>query len=194
MKTYKFLIQDPQTQTSIFTAITFRPAVLADLPALEWEGEYRHFRRLYLDTYNRVVSGSAIMWVAANPEGKLIGQMFIQLASSNTELADGITRAYMFGFRMRENYRSVGIGSSMLEHVEQDLAARGFKVLCLNVARANLRAIELYQRCGYVLVAPDPGIWSYQDAEGVWHSMEEPAWRMEKQIQSKTIYSIAKVE
>lgn len=182
MKTYKFLILDPDTQQRAFTSITFRQARLADLPALEWEGEYRHFRRLYQDTYNRVISGNAIMWVAANQSEKLIGQMFIQLASSNLELADGTTRAYMFGFRMRETYRSSGIGSTMLTYVEEDLVTRGFQILCLNVAKENDRAIELYQRCGYVIVAPDPGIWSYQDADGLWHSMEEPAWRMEKKL------------
>jgi ribosomal protein S18 acetylase RimI-like enzyme len=182
MQTYKFLVQDPETQVSIFTAITFRRARLADLPALEWEGEYRHFRRLYLDTYNRMVSGNAIMWVANNSDGKLIGQMFIQLASSNAELADGTTRAYMFGFRMRESYRNAGIGSSMLEYVETDLFTQGFKILCLNVAKDNLRAIDLYNRCGYEITGPDPGIWSYQDADGIYHSMEEPAWRMEKHL------------
>jgi ribosomal protein S18 acetylase RimI-like enzyme len=180
MITYKFLTNSEHGQ--VFTSITFRQATLADLPALEWEGQYRHFRRLYVETYNRVISGSAIMWIAVIPGGKVIGQMFIQLSSVNTELADGIIRAYMFGFRMREEYRSIGIGSSMLEYAEQDLLNRDFKILCLNVARDNLRALALYERCGYVITGPDPGLWSYQDDKGEWHNMEEPAWRMEKSL------------
>jgi ribosomal protein S18 acetylase RimI-like enzyme len=178
MKTFKCLVN--KNNTDVFTTITFRPAVLADLPALEWEGEYRHFRRMYAETYNRVINGSAIMWIVVIPGSKIIGQMFIQLRSSNLELADGIERAYMFGFRMREEYRCSGIGSSLLEHVEQDLLLRNFKYMCLNVARDNTRALSLYQRCGYKILGPDPGIWSYQDDKGDWHSMEEPAWRMEK--------------
>ena len=37
-------------------------------------------------------------------------------------------------------------------------------------------------RRGYYVVAPEPGIWSYPDEKGVWHRVEEPAWRMEKKI------------
>lgn len=187
MKTFKFLIPQPGTKNEVFTSITFRQAMLADLPGLEWEGQYRHFRRLYIDTYNRVISGSAIMWIAVVPNGKIIGQMFIQMRSTNTELADGCDRAYMFGFRMREEYRSSGIGSSLLEYAEQDLVQRNFKYLCLNVAQNNERALDLYKRCGYVVLGPDPGIWSYQDDKGEWHSMEEPAWRMEKRLVSDLI-------
>jgi hypothetical protein len=35
-----------------------------DLPALEWDGEYSHFRRLYRDIYQSTLQGKAIMWVA----------------------------------------------------------------------------------------------------------------------------------
>ncbi len=102
------------------------------------------------------------------------------------DLADGIHRAYMFGFRMREDYRSAGIGSSLLEFAEDDLVQRQFKYLCLNVAQTNTRAFELYKRCGYVVLGPDPGIWSYQDDSGEWRQVEEPAWRMEKLLVPET--------
>ena len=180
MKTFRCLVhQDNQDK---FVTVTFRQAGLADLPGLEWEGEYRHFRRLYTETYNRVVNGSAVMWIVVTPGTKIIGQMFVQLRSSNTELADGRDRAYMFGFRMRDQFRSAGIGTHLLEYVEQDLIEKNFTYLCLNVAQSNERALALYQRCGYVVLGPDPGIWSYQDENGDWQHVEEPAWRMEKRL------------
>lgn len=185
MKTFRCLTRDAQGEK--FTTITFRLASLADLPGLEWEGEYRHFRRLYIETYNRVVNGSAVMWIVVIPGNKIIGQMFVQLRSSNTELADGRDRAYMFGFRMRDEFRSCGIGTSLLEYVEQDLVERDFTFMCLNVAQTNERALALYQRCGYRIVGPDPGLWSYQDEKGDWQNMEEPAWRMEKRLKPEIL-------
>jgi len=31
-------------------------------------------------------------------------------------------------------------------------------------------------------VAADPGRWSFPDENGNWHEVEEPSWRMEKEI------------
>ena len=70
----------------------------------------------------------------------------------------------------------------MMQVVEADLRSRGFHWVTLNVARDNIRARDLYERIGYHVVAPEPGIWSYPDHNGVWHTIEEPAWRMEKWI------------
>jgi len=168
-----------------FTPLEFRQVGEKDLPRLEWEGEFRHFRRLYAETYQRTRVGITLMWVAVDPVEKIIGQVFVQLNSSNSSMADGITRAYVFGFRVREEYRSLGIGTQMMNLVEEDLCERGFRIVCLNVAKDNPRAIFLYQRLGYLINGPDPGVWSYQDDAGNWHYMEEPAWRMEKLLTCK---------
>lgn len=162
--------------------LEFRLATEKDLPGLEWEGEYTHFKRLYHETFLRTLTGSTLMWIAVDQNQKVIGQVFIQLDSANTSLADGSNRAYLFGFRVREVFRSQGIGRQMMEFVENDLIHRGYKILCLNVARKNTRAFTLYRRLGYNLVGPDPGVWSYQDDKGKWHYMEEPAWRLEKYL------------
>jgi ribosomal protein S18 acetylase RimI-like enzyme len=182
MKLLTLLKTDRRRIPAAIQSVTFRQATITDLPGLEWDGQYRHFRRLYAETYNRVCNGNAIMWIGCIPGGKIIGQLFIQLVSSNYELADGKTRAYLFGFRVRDEYRSMGIGTNFLDYVEQDLVQRRYKYICLNVAKENLRALMLYERCGYSIIGPDPGLWSYQDEQGTWHSVEEPAWRMEKRL------------
>jgi ribosomal protein S18 acetylase RimI-like enzyme len=70
----------------------------------------------------------------------------------------------------------------MLETAESDLIRRGFERIALNVARDNESARRLYERRGYRVVAPEPGIWSYMDDEGRRQFVNEPAWRMEKQF------------
>jgi ribosomal protein S18 acetylase RimI-like enzyme len=163
--------------------ITVRPLEGTDLKDLEWDGEYAHFRLIYQNTYRRCEEGKALSWVAIHPRNGLIGQVFVQLECDRSELADGVTRAYLFSFRIKPEYRSLGLGTRILGVVEAEIAGKGFKRITLNVTRENSGAIRLYSRLGYRIVAPDPGCWSYPDEKGAWHQVEEPSWRMEKEIE-----------
>lgn len=154
----------------------------ADLPALEWEGEYRHFRRLYREIFESACKGKAVLWVAEIQPDWIIGQVFVQLVSGRKELADGVHRAYVYGFRVRPEYRRCGIGACLLETVEDDLRRRGFLSVTLNVGRENIDARRFYERHGYRVAAAEPGRWHYFDDEGQKHEVDEPAWRMEKTL------------
>ena len=162
--------------------LNIRQAILSDLPALEWNGEYTHFRLLYRDIFQSSQQGDAILWVAELPDPGIIGQLFVQLISSRKELADGFQRAYIYGFRIKSDYRGLGMGSYMLKFVETDLANRGFHIAVLNVSRDNQDARLLYERQGYHVVAAEPGQWSYLDENGGRRWVNEPAWRMEKMV------------
>jgi ribosomal protein S18 acetylase RimI-like enzyme len=162
--------------------VIVRHARKEDLPGMEWGGEYKHFRRVYAEAFQHMQRGHSILWLAEHPETGLIGQVFIQLICDRHELADGQDRAYLYSFRVQSNYRSRGVGSRMMDVVENDLLQRGYRYVTLNVARDNARAQQLYIHRGYIVVAPEPGVWSYPDEDGIWHRMEEPAWRMEKAL------------
>jgi ribosomal protein S18 acetylase RimI-like enzyme len=160
--------------------VIIRAVQRADLPALEWDGEYLHFRRLYQDIYQSALAGKALMWVAEYPSVGIIGQLFVQLLSLRDELADGTNRAYIYGFRIKPAYRHEGIGKQMMRVVEGDLYQRGFQWVTLNVAKDNPDARRLYEILGYRVIAVDPGQWSYLDHLGNRQHVLEPAWRMEK--------------
>jgi len=162
------------------TRLQVRQVKQYDLPALEWEGEYRHFRRLYHDIYQNACQGKAVLWVADLDQAGVVGQVFVQLDSARKELADGNVRAYIYGFRVRPLYRNLGIGGQMLQTLESDLKARTFRMATLNVARQNPEARRFYERYGYQVVADEPGRWSYLDDMGKRQEVHEPAWRMEK--------------
>ena len=160
--------------------IIIRQARKRDLPALEWEGEFSHFRHLFAEAYRLQELGDVIMWVIDLPEYGLIGQLFIQLYGPNQIQTSKTKYAYIYGFRIRPDYRGLGIGSRFLQSIESDLIRRGFKRISLNVARDNDAARRMYERAGYHVVAPEPGIWSYLDDKGHRKFVNEPAWRMEK--------------
>jgi len=162
--------------------VVIRQANKSDLPGLEWDGEYLHYRRLYQDIYQSTLGGKALMWVAELPEAAIIGQLFVQLQSLRSELADGNERAYIYGFRIKPSYRRQGLGKRMMFAVEADLRQRHFCCVTLNVSRENPQARRLYESIGYRVVGVDPGRWTYLDHLGNRQEVDEPAWRMEKEI------------
>ena len=149
---------------------------------MEWEGEYAHFRKYYADAFELAKQGYSILWVADLPKVGLIGQLFVQLSSGRKELADGFGRAYIYGFRIRSEFRGNGLGKRMMAIIESDLHQRGFKWVTLNVSRDNTGALRLYEKIGYHVVAPEAGRWSFVDQFGRRQEVNEPAWRMEKYV------------
>jgi len=162
--------------------ILIRPIREADLPALEWEGEYQHFRKLYAEHFEASRAGTTLIYVAETSAGVMVGQVFILLYSRNKEVADGLHRAYLFSFRIKPAYRNMGLGSYMLSYVENILLLRGYTSVRLNVAQDNTKARALYERRGYEVIGYSSGVWQFQDDQGVWQTMREPAWKMSKHL------------
>lgn len=176
------LVNSKISKTELLENVNIRMATEQDLPAMEWEGEYRHFRRLYREIFQNVQNGKALMWLAELPGTGLVGQVFVQLHSGRPELADGNFRAYIYGFRVKSDYRRMGLGSFMLNVIERDLTRRGIHRVTLNVSKDNPDARRLYERHEYRIVAEEPGRWFYYDDLGRRQDVQEPAWRMEKRL------------
>jgi len=177
----------PTLPESIYTMpdgdmIRIRQAREADLPGMEWDGEYAHFRRLYRQHYQNSRGGNTLIWVAENQEGKIIGQVFLLLLSAYPEMADGIHRAYMFSFRIRPEYRNNGLGGHLIRFLEEYLLGRGFDTMRINVGRENEEARKLYEKHGYRIIGTEEGRWRYQDQFGNYQTVNEPAWRMIKKL------------
>jgi ribosomal protein S18 acetylase RimI-like enzyme len=162
--------------------VVIRHAVEDDLRAIEWGEAYREYRSVYAEVYQRMGKGLALMWVAEQPDWGLIGQAFVQFKTNDRKTADGRRRAYVHSFRVKPAWQGRGLGSRLMEVVEEDLAGRGFREVTLNVAKDNLGALRLYRRLGYEVVSEIPGRWSYYDPEGVLKHVCEPGFRMIKRL------------
>ena len=127
--------QEPPENWSV--EVTIRHLQRKDLPALEWDGQYSHFRRVYAEAFERALCGLSVLWVAELDSHGIIAQVFIQLNCRRPELADGDIRAYLYSFRVKPAFQCAGLGTRMLSVVEADLIFRGFKFVTLNVAKDN---------------------------------------------------------
>lgn len=165
-------------------AIVIRPAVEADLPNLEWEGRYAHFRNLFRRAFAEQATGRRLMLVAAAPDGRLVGQVFIQLHSGEAQFADGHSRAYLYSLRVREELRGQGLGTRLLQAAEAELARRGFRTAVIAASRSNPGARRLYERLGYRVFAEDPGEWDLIDPQGESRQYHDPSWLLEKTLKA----------
>lgn len=166
----------------IFSRFCIRLVTQSDLPKLEWEGEYWKFREMFAELFQLSQTGQCLLWIIEAPETGIIGQAFVMLTSIERKFADGLERAYVFSFRVKEPWRNQGVGSFLMRFIEDDLRQRRFKVVTLNVAKINRDALRLYKRLGYQVFDTSHGLWSYRDPDGVVHHMHEPSWRMMKNI------------
>lgn len=165
------------------TAVLIRPATEADLPALEWDGEYRHFRRVYRSALNEARQDRRMVLVA-ELGGEVVGQLFVQL--ENVQLDPGGRRptGYLYALRVRPPFRNQGIGTALVARAEDDLRRRRFVRAAIAVAKDNIGALRLYRRLGYQMFAEDPGNWSYLDDEGRLRHVFEPSYLLDKELES----------
>ena len=161
--------------------VVIRPIREAELSALEWDGAYTRFRKVFEQTYEDAVRGQRIMLVAV-ASGQLVGQVFIQLSSTERRYADGYSRGYLYSLRVKPDWQEHGIGTRLVRAAEAALRARGFSIAVIAAGKDNPRARQLYERLGYYTFSDDPGVWYFQDSNGVQQTVVEPCWVMQKTL------------
>jgi ribosomal protein S18 acetylase RimI-like enzyme len=164
--------------------VVIRPLREADLPALEWDGVYEKYRKSFRQFYDDAERGQRILLVAVAGHA-MVGQVFIQLTSSETRYADGAVRGYLYALRVRPAWQGQGLGTRLLAAAEDALLALGFGVAVIAAGKDNPRAYQLYQRLGYRTFDEDPGVWWFTDVNGKRQMMEEPCWVMEKHLRGE---------
>ncbi len=164
--------------------VIIRPIRESEVPALEWDGAYTRYRKVFQQTYEDTVRGQRVMLVAVQAS-QLVGQVFIQLSSTERRYADGYSRGYLYSLRVKSDWQAQGIGTRLVKAAETTLRARGFTTAVIAAGKDNPRARLLYERLGYHAFAEDPGVWYFQDVNGVQQSVSEPCWVMQKRLSSE---------
>ncbi len=163
--------------------VRIRTANESDLPALEWDGEYTHFRRVYRQAMRDAQRDRRLIYLAETSE-EIVGQLFVHLYSSWKSSFGGAKAGYLHSFRVKPEFRGQGIGSRLLETAERALSARAYTRAVISVAKVNRRAQQLYLQRGYSVYSEDPGEWAYVDHRGRLKRVSEPAYVMVKTLRS----------
>ena len=169
------------TSLSLTLDVRLRLAVKSDLPKLEWYGQYAHFRGQFERAYREQQAGKRIMLVADCNDFP-VGHVFIQLAGGDPSIVDGVTRAYLYAFRVMDMFQRQGIGTALLDSAEALARERGYQWTTIAVAKDNAGAKRLYEHRNYRIFREDSGEWSYHDHHGVRRWVREPCWLLEKHL------------
>ncbi len=163
--------------------ITIRPLIADDLPQLEWDGVYTYQRPVFQRTLADVARGTRLM-LGAVVEARIVGQVFVQLRSSELEFAQAGRRGYLYSLRVRPEWRGQGLGSQLIAAAEAELLARGYGEAAISTVKDNPDARRLYERLGYRVFKEDPGEWWFTDVNGLLQHVQEPCWVMEKRLKA----------
>lgn len=161
--------------------VIFREATAADLPKLEWYGQYTHHRNLFQRAYREQQLGRRLILIAESNNFP-IGNLFIQFVREPEAKNRPRHHAYLYSLRVMEMFRGYGIGTRFLKEAESIIADRGFHWVTIAVAKDNSAARRLYERSGYEVFAENAGHWSYIDHEGHPRQVNEPCLLLQKQI------------
>ncbi len=165
--------------TNWLDTVNIRLMTESDLPEIEWDGEYRRYRKVYREVYRGLLAGRSFPWIAEIPSVGVIGQVFLTEKQPHQEYSE---HPYMFlsSFRVKPDYRRRGLGTLLLKICEGTAKDRDMNVIILNCARSNRRSRAFYERNGFSVLRSDPGKWSYIDDTGKIREETEPAWVMRK--------------
>lgn len=163
------------------TTVRIRDLERQDLLALEWEGVYQRYRRLYKQAWREAARGNKLLLVA-EVEQEVVGQIFVQLNGHPADPLQKDHTGYLYSFRVKPAFRNQGIGSRLVGTAEGRLMDQGFTRAIIAVARENLQAQRLYRRLGFTYLIDDPGQWSYIDDRGHLKFVDEPAYLLHKDL------------
>ena len=80
----------------------------------------------------------------------LIGELHVKYDNEDKDFAEKGKRAYLFAFRVHNDYQGKGLGSYLLKTVIDELKANGYHELTVGVEDDNIRAKYMYKKHGFV--------------------------------------------
>ncbi len=126
--------------------VRLRTCTEADLPALEWNGEFTHHRELIQEAFRRQERGAVLMLLAM-VETWPVGQVWIDLERLRAERA-----GYLWALRVVPWLAGRGVGRRLLGAAERMLRARSAGAAEIHAETWNHAARRLYERLGYQVV------------------------------------------
>jgi GNAT superfamily N-acetyltransferase len=92
--------------------------------------------------------------------------------------------AYSFASSVSPQWRSRGIGTAMIEHVEREARARGMYRITAHTATTNPRAAKWRERMGYRRVCEENIHWTEADGRRV----DSLSWKFERSFPAPASY------
>lgn len=136
----------PQIVDLAVEAVTHSISPFRDIPA----DEVKEFRRRDLIALNDAIHQPhvGIFMAEAEDTGRFVGHVII--VCGYTESSTGESQGWIFDLSVVPDAWGGGIGQALMRRAEDFSREKGFKYIGLGVTTANTRAVQFYERLGYI--------------------------------------------
>ena len=110
--------------------------------------EYNNVEQMISECTHDIQNGMIDIFVLYEND-VLVGELHVMYESDDENYAIRGRRAYMFAFRVREDFRNKGYGTYLLKTVLSVLKENGYYEFTVGVEDDNSRAIHMYQALGF---------------------------------------------
>jgi len=119
-----------------------------DLSMLTELFDYPDARQMISECTRDLQNGKIGIFVLFD-RGILIGELHAMYDSDDADAAVRGRRAYLFAFRVREEFQNRGYGTHLMKTVLSVLKEDGYSEFTIGVEDDNARAIHMYQALGF---------------------------------------------
>lgn len=119
-----------------------------DLHVLTQLYEYNNVEQMITECSQDIQNGIIDIFVLYKND-VLIGELHVMYESNDENYAVRGRRAYMFAFRVREDFQNKGYGTYLLKNVLAILKGNGYREFTVGVEDDNFRAFHMYQALGF---------------------------------------------
>lgn len=95
-----------------------------------------------------MLSSNAEIWLARCGK-KIIGSAYVFKKLDDSDAADGENTGYISNLYVEERYRNQGVGSKIVNRINERLGELGFKASTLGVHESEKNNVRLYKKLGY---------------------------------------------
>ena len=119
-----------------------------DLHILTELFEYNNVEQMISECTHDIQNGVIDIFVLYDKD-VLVGELRVMYENDDENYAIRGRRAYLFAFRVREDFQNKGYGTYLLKTVLTELKENGYCEFTVGVEDDNFRAIHMYQALGF---------------------------------------------
>lgn len=119
-----------------------------DLYVLTELFEYNDVEQMISECTYKIQNGIIDIY-ALYSDNLLIGELRVKYESNDENYAIRGKRAYLYAFRIREDFQNQGYGTYLLKTVISALKEKGYCEFTVGVEDDNFKAIHMYQALGF---------------------------------------------
>ncbi len=148
--------------------------VFDDLKKINWAGSATHLKYVE-EALNRAQKGEVIYLAVRDADGNPIsigGVDFCAHENAGT----------LWQIITKDSLRGLGIGTKLIESLEQKIKSRGINIVMLGVEDNNIIAQNLYKKLGYEVCGEAKESWKEEDESGRVYTHYADEILMKKQL------------